>query len=88
MARFSATVMRVNTCRPSGTCASPMLTILLGSILRRSCPSYSTDPVLIGTRPVTAWSVVVLPAPFAPMRETISPSSTSMEMPRSACTAP
>jgi len=39
-------------------------------------------------RPEIARSVVVLPAPFAPMRVTISPSRTSNEMPRSAWMAP
>ena len=34
------------------------------------------------------FKVVDLPAPLAPMRATISPTSTLMEMPLSASTAP
>ena len=38
--------------------------------------------------PLMVRRVVVLPAPLAPIRETISPSFTVSDMPSSACTAP
>jgi len=46
------------------------------------------EPVLERSRPDTVWSVVDFPAPFAPMRVTISPSSTSKETPLTAWMAP
>ena len=86
--RFSSTVMRANTWRPSGTCASPRLIIRFGAVLRRSAPSSVMLPLAALTRPLIVCSVVVLPAPFAPMRDTSSPSLTSSEMPLMARTAP
>ena len=75
-------------CRPSGTWASLWVMILLGSVLRRSTPSKVMEPDAAFSSPVMVRSVVVLPAPLAPMRETISPSFTVSETPSSACTAP
>ena len=86
--RFSSTVMRAKTCRPSGTWARPSSIILLGAVLRRSVPSSIMEPLSAGTRPLIVCRVVVLPAPLAPMRETSSPSLTSSEMPFMARTAP
>jgi hypothetical protein len=40
------------------------------------------------TIPETARSAVLFPAPFAPIRETISPFPTVSEIPRRAWTAP
>jgi hypothetical protein len=45
-------------------------------------------PVEERTTPESARRVVLFPAPFAPMRETISPFATVKETSRSACTAP
>jgi hypothetical protein len=45
-------------------------------------------PVRGGTMPEIERSVVDLPAPFAPMSVTISPSLTSSEMPLSASIEP
>ena len=39
-----------------------------------SFPSKTTEPDVTGRTPETVLSVVVLPAPFAPMSVTISPS--------------
>ena len=46
------------------------------------------QPDVTGRTPEIAFSVVVLPAPFAPMSVTISPSSTSKEMPLIASMRP
>ena len=71
--------------RPSGTCTTPAPTILLG-LRGRGAPSNSTVPVLGFTKPEIVRSSVVLPAPLAPMMETICPLCTSTLMPRSAST--
>ena len=47
-----------------------------------------TRPRAASASPETVRSVVVLPAPFAPISVTISPSRTSRETPWSASTAP
>ena len=51
-------------------------------------PWYRICPAEGRSIPLTARKVVVLPAPFAPISETISPWPTRMEMPRSAWIAP
>ena len=53
-----------------------------------SVPPDSLVPVLDGIMPVTVCSVVVFPAPLAPMRATISPSFTSKEIPFTAWIIP
>ena len=88
ISRFSSTVIWGKICRPSGTWASFKVMILLGSVLRRSCPSKVMEPLAAFSSPVMVRSVVVLPAPFAPISETISPSFTVIETPFSAWTAP
>ena len=76
ISRFSSTVMLKNTRRPSGTCASPMPTILCGAVVRMSCPSKVISPVLVRSRPEIVLSTVLLPAPLAPISVTISPGCT------------
>jgi hypothetical protein len=49
---------------------------------------YRTSPPAAGTRPITLRSVVDFPAPFAPMRVTISPFCSVSETPFSAQIAP
>ena len=51
-------------------------------------PRNSTEPLLALRMPATVLSVVDLPAPFAPMRVTISPLSTSKETPFTAWMLP
>ena len=51
-------------------------------------PKNSMLPVLERNSPETVWSVVVLPAPLAPISVTISPSLTSKETPLMAWIAP
>ena len=46
-------------------------------------PSNSIEPFLGGRKPQMARSVVLLPAPFAPIMATISPRSISSETLRS-----
>ena len=53
-----------------------------------SLPSNSIDPERGATSPEIARSVVLLPAPLAPIRATSCPALTSSEMPRSAVTPP
>ncbi len=50
--------------------------------------SYAIWPLLGRSMPLTARSVVVLPAPLAPISVTISPLATLKETPFSAWIAP
>ncbi len=59
-----------------------------GGVRFSDWPRKVTDPWLARRRPEMVRSVVLLPAPFAPMRVTISPSSMLNEMPRTARMAP
>ena len=77
------------TMRPSGTSTSPLRTsrcvgIGAGRLAVDSAPRRRPD----GTSPMIARSVVVLPAPLAPISVTISPSSSVSETPLSAWIAP
>ena len=67
--------------RPSGTCSRPRRVIRSAGWPVMSSPPNRTQPAMAGIIPEMARSVVVLPAPFAPSRATISPSSTSRSMP-------
>ncbi len=58
------------------------------SVLRRSCPQKVISPLRGFTRPEMVCSVVVFPAPLAPISVTISPSLTSKEIPFRAWMAP
>src|SRR6266481_1651012 len=53
-----------------------------------SVPRKTTRPPAVGTRPVMALRVEVLPAPLGPMIATTSPSATSSELPSTAVTLP
>ena len=72
--------MSAKTRLPSGTCAIPIAASACGLILERSFPSKIICPLRMGIRPEIVCSVVVLPAPFAPISATVSPSSTRKEM--------
>ena len=88
MWRFSSTVSCAKMRRPSGTCTTPRVTTSCGGTCVMSSPSKRTLPSLGTSRPLTVLSVVVLPAPLAPMSVTISPSSTLIETPRRAWILP
>ncbi len=64
-----------NTPRPSGTIDSPLRTSWNAGLPVMSAPAYRTLPDLTGCRPVMPLSVVVLPAPLAPIRQTSSPGA-------------
>ena len=53
-----------------------------------SLPRKTIEPSRGWFRPLIERSVVDLPAPFAPIRVTISPSRTSIEIPFSASIVP
>ena len=82
------TVISAKMRRPSGTWEMPRFTISCAGTPAMSWPWKSMAPVFGFRRPEIVRSVVDLPAPFAPMSVTISPSSTSREMPLSAWIAP
>jgi hypothetical protein len=44
ISRFSVTVMRGNSLRPSGLCAIPLLTIVCGAAVAISRPSKRIEP--------------------------------------------
>ena len=60
----------------------------LGAARVMSSPRKTMRPSAGGSRPEIAFSVVVLPAPLAPISETSSPSFTSMDSSRTAATLP
>ena len=66
-----------NTPRPSGACPMPAVTRLCPGIRLMSLPSKTIRPADSGRSPEIVFRVVVLPAPLAPIRATISPSSTA-----------
>src|SRR5919109_1180995 len=74
--------------RPSGTSATPRRAIHSGAFPSTDSPATATSPSRAGTRPMIACSVVDFPAPFGPIRPTISPPATSSERFRTAGTAP
>jgi hypothetical protein len=77
ISRFSVMVMRVKQPRPSGTITRPCLTKSQAPWPLMLLPMNSMSPAATGCSPVTAFSVVVLPAPLAPIRLTSSPWRTS-----------
>src|SRR6267143_3094523 len=90
--RFSSTLSLGNRRRPSGTMATPRLTI--SSVDRRVrswvFPSRSrlTEPRVGRTMPMTHFISVLLPLPLVPSSATVSPWRIPMETPCSARTAP
>ncbi|CAJ3511946.1 Uncharacterised protein [Burkholderia pseudomallei] len=70
---FSMIDIRAKIPRPSGTIARPRLSSSCGGTPLIDWPSYSMSPAEYGFRPVIAFIVVVLPAPFAPISVTSSP---------------
>src|SRR5579871_1627887 len=86
--RFSNTDSRPKIRRPSGTWTTPRATMPWGGTSVKSWPSRRTVPRCGRSNPLMVLSVVLFPAPFAPIRVTISPSCTSRDTPRSAWMAP
>ena len=80
--------MRSKILRPSGAWEIPRCTISDGGVSPISSPSKRIDPSRTGVSPEIERSVVDLPAPFEPIRVTISPSFTSSEMPFRASIVP
>ena len=70
--------------RPSGTSASPHCMMTWVGLRVMSCPSNVTAPLLACGEPQIVISKVLLPAPLAPIRVTISPGCTSSDTPLSA----
>src|SRR6185503_2887254 len=91
MRRLSTTLISGNTRAPSGTTAMPRRTIASGGSPSMRSPLKRMAPPLrarSGMRPRMARMTVVLPAPFGPMRLTISPRATLRLTPRSTCSGP
>lgn len=74
--------------RPSGAWHRPNLTRWCPGRCVMSSPLKVIDPRATVRSPEIVFSRVVLPAPFAPINDTISPSCTSIEMPLSAAILP
>src|SRR3954462_819283 len=88
ISRFSRTVSAGKTRRPSGTSAMPAALRAWAGSRVTSTPSKRTFPFLESIDPATPRMVVLLPAPLAPIRLTISPSATSKDRSRTAATSP
>ena len=80
--------MRGKSFRPSGDWEIPFFTIACGAWSVMSRPWKRIEPSRGWLSPLIDRSVVDLPAPFAPMSVTISPSAISSEMPLSASILP
>ncbi len=88
MLRFSSTVRPGKSRLPSGTSAIPSPTRLCAGIRVMSTPSKKTVPAEGRCAPAITRSSVVLPAPLAPTRARVSPSSTLSDTPRTAFNSP
>src|SRR6266496_1763535 len=86
--RFSSTVKSPKIRRPSGTRAMPARAIDSTERRRSACPFSLISPRWAGCRPMIALSVVDFPAPFGPIRPTISPLPTRSVRSRTAETLP
>src|SRR5262245_12531728 len=80
--RFSSTVRR-QSIRASGD-ANPTRRSAAFLCARGASPKSATDPDVGMMSPSRMWIVVVLPAPFAPRRPTISPGCTANDRPARA----
>ena len=71
------TVRSVNTRRSSGTKPRPRRAAWCGSVFEMSWPRKRIAPRRLASMPISALSVVDLPAPLRPMSATTSPRRTS-----------
>ena len=71
--RFSSTVIRGHSLRPSGIWITPRRTTSWAGRPDRSSPRNRIFPAFGDSRPEMVRRVVVLPAPLGPMSVTISP---------------
>ena len=86
VSRFSSTVRCAKQWRPSITWHTPRRTRSFGVSRSIRSPRYSIVPLVTSPRSARsrleiAFSVVVLPAPFAPSSATMPPSGTSSDTP-------
>src|SRR3989442_2863440 len=88
MSRFARTVRWGKTRRPSGQWAMPAARTSAGSAPWIGRPSNTMRPRVGASRPDTARSVDVLPAPLAPITQTSSPGYTTRSRPRRTATRP
>src|SRR3954469_4240523 len=88
ISRFSRTLSAGKTRRPSGTSAMPAAVRAWAGSRVTSTPSKKILPFVESIDPATPRRVVLLPAPLAPIRLTISPSATSKDRSRTAGTSP
>jgi len=86
--RFSCTVRVGKIWRPSGTSPRPRRARAWGGRRVTSRPDSRTDPARAGSRPVSTFTVVVLPIPLRPSSVTHSPASTRRSTPKSTCADP
>src|SRR2546422_6109483 len=80
--RFSATVRSGKIPQSSGAYPIPRCALAWAPSLVISCPPSVTLPDLRGKRPMMLSMVVVFPAPFLPIRQTVSPSPTCKDTSR------
>ncbi len=74
--------------RPSGDWLMPSSTRSYGGMWVMSLPSKTTFPVLTLRSPETVFSVVLFPAPLAPINVATVPSCTEKEISRMASMCP
>ena len=88
IATFSSTVMSGTSLTCWKVRAMPSLTISCGGALSIFLPSTEIVPPVDVSTPVIRLKVVLLPAPFGPIRATISRACTSKETLLTATTPP
>jgi hypothetical protein len=88
MSRFSRTVIREKTRRPSGASATPIAATLCAGWLLMRRSNKDTVPRRGWSKPEIVFRVVLLPAPLEPIRVTISPWLTWSEIPLRAWMCP
>src|SRR5206468_11384626 len=88
ISRFSRTVISGKMRRPSGQCAMPARRIACAGRPSMRASRNVMRPPRGRSKPEIVLAVVLLPAPFAPTRQTSSPAETRRETPRRTSTLP